>query len=269
MTILTSNGSFAKAYMSLFDAKIVSIRKMTEADFIKNISKARVIIHNAASIQCDNQSEYIKCNFDFTRKLVDWLEKYNPNVNLIFLSSMSILDNTDDAKYANTIDMSPYAYSKYLAETYCLRSQLKNVSCIRFSTLFYGDRSKDGLSNLIYNAVNDGEINIINNGEATRNFIPIEVAAKYVKKVIDISPSPKRTYNIASIKIHSYHDIAKIISNIMPNVRIIDNKTDSKPVKVLDNFNTKDIKYLGEINFSIDNYIEKNIIELMRETGNI
>jgi nucleoside-diphosphate-sugar epimerase len=251
MTILTAGGSFAEVYSKKFDAEIVSIREVGEDVFVQKLSKATTIIHNAATIAVADMEQALTRNFDFTRFIVKKLAELNPNAHLIFLSSMSILSPVNSEAYDDALAMTPYAYSKYLAETYCLKSSLQHVSCVRFSTLFFRDPQKDGLSKMVREAAINGKITTYNGGEALRNFLPIGVAAKYVNKVAQLKESQKQTYNLAAPHPTSFADTAAWLQEFAPELVHEDITVPAPKIPVLANFNRTDIDSLGEIQFSL------------------
>lgn len=263
MITLTANGSFAKSFTSQFSAEIASVRDMAKEDFIQKISGSDIVLHNASSINAASIDVYLENNFDFTRFLVRQLKEHNTEAHLILLSSMSILDSTDDSRYANVLEMTPYAYSKYLAESYTLKSDLPHVSSVRFSTLFYRDPSKDGLSKLIYDAVTANRITIYNNGEAKRNFIPLAVAAQYVEKIASRKTAEKQTYTITAPEATSFMQVVDILKAAIPNLTI-ENKDISFAPLVLSEFSSKSIDTLGRIDFSLKESILEYVKELQK-----
>jgi nucleoside-diphosphate-sugar epimerase len=259
MTILTGGGSFAHAYTKQFNAQIASIRQLGEKAFLDATKKASIVIHNAATTESSDLDLSLERNFDFTRFLVQNLQKQNPSVHLIFLSSMSILSSSDDKVYGEVIKMTPYAYSKYLAETYCLKSPLNRVSCVRFSTLFFKDPQKDGLSKLVNEAHSTGKITLINNGEAKRNFLPVEIAARYIEKISKLPVVGKQIFTLASPQSTSFGEVAKILQRLLPKLEV-DNIVMSLSNPVLADFSSDSIDKLGQINFSL----EKNIANYLK-----
>jgi nucleoside-diphosphate-sugar epimerase len=259
MTILTARGSFSEEYLSKYPGEVASTRELTDKAFRQKISTADVIIHNASTIDCSSIDLCLERNFDFTRKLIGIIKDVNPDVRLIFLSSMSLLDPSDYTKYGNPLDMTPYAYSKYLSETYILRSDLVNMLCVRFSTLFYRDPEKDGLSRLVSEAVQAKKIKLYNNGEARRNFIPLEIAAQYVNKVVVDNQLDKKVFNIVNTSSTSFADVGSTLKRLLPELEI-ENINSQTNTDVLSEFGTEDIDLLGRIDFdlsdSIANYYE-------------
>lgn len=256
MITLTANGSFAKNFTAQFNAEIASTREISEKEFIKKISTSDTILHNASSISVTDVDILLENNFDFTRFLVRQLREHNSEAHLIFLSSMSILDANDDSHYANVLEMTPYAYSKYLAESYVLKSTLHHVSSVRFSTLFYRDPTKDGLSKLIHDAVTTKKVTVYNNGEAKRNFIPLDIAAKYVEKITRQKPDRKEIYTLAAPEATSFADVVAILKELVPDLKI-DNKEITTAPHVLSDFSPTSIDRLGHIDFSLKDEIIK------------
>ena len=261
MTILTAKGSFAKAYGTQFTAEVTSIRERGEAKFNKKLTQAQVIIHNASTITSTDLTTCLDRNFDFTRFVVKQVEGNSHAPHLVHISSMSILDPTNDSVYGDVIAMTPYAYSKYLAETFCLKSSVERLSCVRFSTLFYKDPTKDGLSKLIYDAVRTKKITIFNGGEARRNFLPLDTAAAYVHKITEIQKPQKDIYTLAAPVSTSFYDVVQLLKKHVPDL-VIEDKQISNGAPVLAEFSTASIDRLGRIDFSLEDEIIAYMTEL-------
>lgn len=259
--VLTGYGSFANAYLKHDDAAIASIRELGKSSFIKRLIESDVIIHNAATINSSDEDLLVERNFDFTRFVIKVLEDHNPSAHLILLSSMSMLDASNDKAYANVLSMSPYAYSKYLAETFCLRSSLAHISSVRFSTLFYRDPEKDGLSKLVFDATQNGNITIYDHGQAERNFLPVDVAAQYTKKISRLKEREKRTYTIAAPHSIQFSEVATILKDCLSELQVTDLPSATKSL-VLSKFHLDDIRLLGQIDFSIRDEIISYVQEL-------
>lgn len=263
MIILTAYGSFADAFIAKYKAMVASSRELERNDYIQTISQSKVIIHNASTIKPSSLDTYISNNFDSTRFIIQSSEKINTSVHIIILSSMSILDVKNSRLYADVSEMTPYAYSKYLSETYSLKSELNHISCVRFSTIFYMNPEKDGLSKLIYDAVKTKHVTIYNNGEAHRDFIPLEIAVDYIQK-ISLNPLlEKTTYTLCSGVTTSFKEILDILIEHIPELVVSNIDMDHMP-SVLSKFHTDDIEKLGQINFVLKNYIVKYIHELQQ-----
>lgn len=256
MILFTASGALAEAFCNQYDCKIISARLVEDKELSENIKKATVIVHNAALIVSDDLGKFVNDNFGLTKKIVDMALKCNPNVKFINISSMSFLK--DDENYMDPQSMSNYAFSKYLAELYCLKQSL-SVCNVRFSTLFYGDHKKDGLSNLAYQAITKKEIVIYNNAEARRDFIPIDIAAQYLFKLVKTSVMPK-ILNIVSGKSIEFNFFVKKIIEFDNTVKI--NNMITLTPDVLHTFSHEGIRNLGEINFDIEDSFKKYILKL-------
>lgn len=261
MILFTASGALASAFSEQYSCKIISARLMRDQELSENIKIASVIIHNAALIVSDDLSKLVDDNFGLTKKLVDLSIRINPSVRFINISSMSFLK--DEINYMDSSLMSSYAFSKYLAELYCLK-QSHAICNVRFSTLFYANQKRDGLSNLAYDAVVKKQITIYNDGKAKRDFIPIDIATQYLHKLTGIDILPK-IVNIVSGNSIGFDFFVEKIKAFNSNIKII-NITSETP-NVLCSFSKQDIEKLGEIGFSVEEYFENYILKLNESTN--
>src|ERR1019366_4441645 len=158
MILFTAGGSISTEFKSQFPCEIISARSMTDQQLEDCIRGFSVVIHNAANLICNTFNEAINDNFLLTKRVLDLVHKTKPEMKFLYISSMSILET--DNTYKEIENMNLYSFSKYLAEIYCLKHNHNDLSSVRFSTIFYGDANKDGLSKLIYDAVNNKEITL-------------------------------------------------------------------------------------------------------------
>ncbi len=256
MILFTGTGALAKSFSAFYPCTIVSARHLSDEDLIPYISSTSVIIHNAAVIQAAELSVYTDSNFLLTKRILELVYRINPDAMFINISSMSMLKTQDT--YLQAEDMTDYAFSKYIAEQYCLRHPLKKLSNVRFSTLFYEDPVRDGLSKLAFDAIRTNKIKVYNNGEAKRDFIPMEIAVKYLYKVSQ-QAEPPRKLNIASGDPLSFNHFSNILQFHNPSL-VVENIS-AQTSEVLHIFSKDDIERLGIIKFNIDdafnNYIAK------------
>jgi nucleoside-diphosphate-sugar epimerase len=260
MILLTGGGAFYQAFRQIQECGKISLRHIEDAT--PDIKKSRVIIHNAASINCRTVLDAIADNFLPTVRLVNLCEKVNPGVRLIYLSSMSMLASENE--YMDVEKMTPYSYSKYLSETFIVKSQLANACSVRFSTLFYENPERDGLSKLISDAVNNNEITIYNGGEARRDFIPLDLAVQYVAKLCRYQPK-RKILNIASAQEISFGKVADILQEKIPNLKVNDLPLATNRPQVLSSFSKEHVSELGELEFSVEHEIEDYIKNLRKE----
>lgn len=251
MILFTGSGAIAECFSEIFPCKIISARNLNDYDLTLWIMKADVIIHNAAIINADSFKDYIEGNFILTKRILDLVTEIKPSIKFINISSMSILSNNDEYLLAN--NMTDYAFSKFISEKYCLKNPLVKLTNVRFSTIFYGNEKKDGISKLIYDSVKNNEITIYNNGLALRDIIPLETVCQYLYKLSKFEIYNK-TINIVSGNPISFMDIATILKTKNKNLKI-NNLTTNTSVEVLYNFSKKDVDFLGIINVDIKNEI--------------
>ncbi|MCX8484546.1 MAG: NAD-dependent epimerase/dehydratase family protein [Bacteroidia bacterium] len=195
MIIFTGGGAIANEFSKRFDCQIISARRLSDVELTEQFKKATVIIHNSGLIQSDNLNELLKCNLELTKRVIDLAYKVNPNCNFINISSMSILNECDS--YLPSDEMTPYALSKYYSEIYCLNHSFSKLTNVRFSTIFYKNKDKDGISRLAYDAVKYGRIKIYNNGSSCRDVLPVEYVASCLHELAELDLYP-RVLNIAS-----------------------------------------------------------------------
>jgi nucleoside-diphosphate-sugar epimerase len=261
MILFTGGGAVFEAFKKIEDCVYLSFRRTDPAEFREAVSKAEVIVHNAANIGCGTVEEAVADNFLPTFRLVNLCLACNPKLRFIYLGSMSYLAEEHD--FLPVEKMTPYAYSKFLGETFCLKSSLPNVHAVRFSTLFYENPKRDGLSYLVSEAVQHNAINTFNGGSARRDFIPLDIAAAYLAKIVRQNPAEK-VLNIAAGQETSFGEIALFLKKKFPNLRITDLPVENEN-QVLSQFSKHSIRQMGEIPFSLEDRIEKYIQRLQAE----
>lgn len=259
MILFTGGGSLAIAFKKKYDCEIISARKLTDEQLKNTLKNAKIIFHNAALVNSTDLNSLIASNFVLTKRIIDLAAEVNPSVNFINISSMSFLGLNGDIDAMHS--MSPYAISKYMAEVYCLNHKIRTTS-IRFSTIFYGNPIKDGLSKLAYEAVIKGSVDIFNNGDAKRDFIPIEIVVEYLNKLTTILHLPA-VINIVSGKPTQFKEFIEHVRILNPNIVV--NNIDGFTKEVLSDFSKRDIVLLGEIEFSIFDFFTKYVNKLYED----
>jgi nucleoside-diphosphate-sugar epimerase len=262
MILFTGSGQLAFAFAEMYDCKIISARNLDDINLSDAIRHASVIIHNAALIDSKNVLDLIEANFILTTRIVEIVRNVNPDVKFINISSMSFLK--DENNYLPTESMSDYAYSKYIAETYCKRQPLNAIN-VRFSTIFYGNEKKDGLSKLVYDCIYSGILTIYNDGTACSDFIPLPIACQYLYKIA-ISDFKKNVINLVSGDSVSFKFFVERLVKLKPNTKVINVKLDTPAI--LCDFSKKDIRDLGEITFNMDELFD-NFFYKLNENFNL
>jgi nucleoside-diphosphate-sugar epimerase len=265
MILFTGSGSLAAAYKKKYNCKVLSVRKLNDEELISWIEKAKVIIHNSALINSNSIQELLESNVVLTQRILNLAYKFNPTVKFVNISSMSFLktwDTCKDAKYMNN-----YAFSKFTSEQLCLRHDLKDLTNVRFSTLFYKDKNKDGISKLIADAVKYNEITLLNDGLAKRDVLPLTIAVDYLNKITKIEHSNK-TINLVNGHAISFRDIANILKRDNDTLVLRNQVVDIVNPPILSDFSKKDVRKLGQIKFDLGKEI-LNYKKILHENSNI
>lgn len=259
MILFTGSGSLAAEYSRLYDCRIISARTLNDDQLSTHIAEADVIVHNAALVADREISIMVDSNFNLTKRVVDLSKRVNPGVKMINISSMSFLKNDED--YLDVRSMSTYAFSKYLGEVYCIRQAEVDICNVRFSTIFYEDKTKDGLSRLGYDGLANGTVTIYNNGAALRDFIPLTIAVEYLHKLAT-KWTANNVLNIVSGEPLSFKHFVNLICKYKSGVKIEDISSEAHTPEVLHTFSKKHIEELGEIDFSIDGIFQNYLTTL-------
>ena len=205
---LTGHGVLADSFSQVRKVNIHSFRKLSDADVSDIVKASDVIIHNSANTRGKKPMELVRDNLSQTKRIVQIIRKTKPEVQFIYIGSMSYL--TDDG-YMELHEMTPYAYTKFLSEMITVMNMV-NYKCIRFSTLFYKNDERDGLSRLIKVAKDQKIIQLINSGSARRDYLPIQIAAKYLDDALTADTRP--IVNICSGVETSFFQVAKILQRL-------------------------------------------------------
>ena len=177
-------GSEFIKYLDNFDTISLRYGEINEQQKSK-LSDCDVLIHCGALLN-GSFNDLFNSNTLLTKNILDHLILENPNVHFIYFSTMSLLQKKQNILpdgYLDFRDMTDYALSKYVSEILCSRYRIP-ITIVRFSTLFYKNPTRDGLSKLVFDAVKNNKITIYNNGVAKRDFLPLDVAARYIVKLI-------------------------------------------------------------------------------------
>jgi nucleoside-diphosphate-sugar epimerase len=268
ISISGANGAFGSEIVRHLDNyKTVSLRYGGLGDLErKKLSECEVFVHCGGLLR-GSYDELFKSNVLLTKDILDYLTAENPKVHFVYLSSMSLLRKRPKVRsrdYLEFWEMTDYAVSKYISEILCMYSKIP-TTVVRFSTLFCRDPMRDGLSRLVFDAVNQKKITILDNGMSRRDFLPLDIAAKYVIKMIGNESLYGRTLNIVSGRETSFREIADFLSSKVRSLAIQDlpnQPLDSVPT----DFGTKDISLLGEIKFDLFEEIEKYRKSLLDNT---
>jgi nucleoside-diphosphate-sugar epimerase len=202
MITLTGHGALAEAYLKVNpEAYVHSFRSLPDDKIESILKNTTILIHNSAG----QTKEDAEGNLQLTKRTVYQVIKHNPSIKFLYIGSMSYLN---EHGYLPESRMSAYAYSKFIGEKFC-QAVIPQIRIIRFSSLFYRNPERDGLSYMISEAVFKHKIILINEGIQTRDWLPIGMAAKEIHRVITTSAEPITT--VASGNQHTFFSLAKII----------------------------------------------------------
>lgn len=218
--MLTGGGALAAAIQQQTGAEICSVRRLNDQELASCVEQAEVVIHNAANLTCATIEEALADNFVLSKRVIDACAAASHQPLLVLISSMSFLKTADEYRPLN--ELSNYALSKYLAEHYCLQHSYNRKLVVRFSTLFYGDNVRDGLSRLCYDAVKNKSIELLNEGAARRDFIPLPLAVEaLLAHIRQIGQQPAlQVSNIASGQSVSFADITRQLAVLIPGLQV-------------------------------------------------
>jgi nucleoside-diphosphate-sugar epimerase len=258
MIIFTGGGAIYETFAERYPCKKISIRQEGPEQLVRGLADRDIVVHNAANLSPADPGTAVEDNFILTKRLVDALLHSGGKTPLIFISSMSMLGK--GGAYKSPAEMNPYAFSKYIAELYCFKSGLP-VTSVRFSTLFYKNVARDGLSKMIADAVATGQIQLINGGKDTRDFIPLTVAMEYLYKVTGVVHNGA-VYNIASGNSVSFAEAAAMVKQAMPQITISSIEKNLSAPFVLSEFGKDDIGKLGVLPLNLQDHIREYIGQL-------
>ena len=260
MILFTGRGDLFSSFNKKYTSNVISVRNLTNNELIEIFRKANVVIHNAADLICTDLKTAVENNFSLTKRVIDLLFEVNANAKFINIASMSFLENENT--YKNVEEMSLYAYSKYLAETYCLQMKLKQIVSVRFSTLFYQQPAKDGLSKLINDAVVSKKVTLINDGVAYRNFLPLEIATNYLYQIANIDFARlDKTINLVSSKKYNFKHVVNFLQTLVPGL-VVENQIIKDLPEILSDFSIEKLKYLKIDDFDLEKYIESYFMRI-------
>jgi nucleoside-diphosphate-sugar epimerase len=192
-----ASGGLGRDFVRQFpDTRAVSVRYgdyKSYENLSKELERADTLVHSAALIDSSNINALTEANVLLVSDIINILNCINRKMKVIFISSMSQLDKLGMIR--PTYTMSSYTFSKHIMEAYVQRrAHIFDTKIVRFSTLFYRDPSRDGLSKIIKTAKASGKASV---AAVYRDFLPIDVACRYLRGLCD-NESNSRVFNIGS-----------------------------------------------------------------------
>ena len=205
-----AGGHLGKKFLDLYpNTEPLSVRYGDNTKFIalsKSLESADVLIHASANLAPKDIDTAIKDNVILPFDILDMAGKVNPNTHIILISSMSLLG--EDGQPKKLRDMTIYAASKFIMEELAMSVAKNPITIVRFSSLFYFDHMKDGLSKMVYTAWKNKSVVA---SDCRRDFLPVWVACRWLNKLCANKTWYNRTINLASGTSVNMMDIAKYL----------------------------------------------------------
>lgn len=183
-----------------------------------------VIVHLAALCidqeSIDKPQEYMLTNVLGTINVLECARKLKIK-KVVFISSAGVYN-----------PRTPYAYSKFDAESWCnMYSQLYNMIVYRLRLFnVYGEGNDKGVINNFIKSIKEGKPIIVHNdGEYYRDYIHVKDVVEDITICVegDIGPH-NNSYDIGTGKAYSVNEIIAMLSNITgKKIQIINEKVDN------------------------------------------
>ncbi|MDU8884645.1 SDR family oxidoreductase [Yeosuana sp. MJ-SS3] len=228
------------------------------------------IVHLAAKTvtpMSDNGfHEFDQINHWGTSILVDAINSVKSVKNIIYLSSFSVYGiykskfNEND----NPMPYSNYGKSKFLGEKEILLRLPKSINkfILRSGVLYgctIGYKPNTVLNKFIFEAHFSNKIQIFGDGNQKRSFIHVQRLSETISGVITNTAIKSGVYNILD---HSYsvNDLAKILTQIYPNIDLIYMNRDHsmKSIEIESNYNLNSLLNLKQAK-NIDYYLKREL----------
>lgn len=244
---------------------------LSDINFIQRLMDFDVIIHAATYGQpirfMQNQIKTIMLN---TSSTIELIKKLKPNGKFLFLSSSEIYSGLKKDFYSET-DIGTtnpshpracYIESKRCGETICNSFNDNNIKIVRLCLAYgTGIRKSDtrAMNSFILNGLKDGEINLMDDGSAKRNYIYISNAINMMWNIL--LHGKETVYNVGGKSEVSIRELAEMINHQLGVPLCLGSK--SGLVGSPDSVNLDLSKYESEFgvkdNISLDSGIRKVI----------
>ncbi|MFW0696457.1 NAD-dependent epimerase/dehydratase family protein [Aliarcobacter butzleri] len=268
--IIGRNSNLTNQLSSKFlDCNILSSREILSSSKILNELKEQldinIIFNNfQAAINLnkfDNLESYISNSIVVTSRILDFIKNNRIKVNkIIYTSSSSVYGNNilckenDELKPMN-LHASLKVSNEKLVEKFCMENSI-DYTIARIFNMYGGDDNFSIISKIIKAYKNNEELNIVNNGNAIRDFIHIEDVVDIYSKILD--KKDIKILNIGSGNGSSIKNILDFLYN--HNIKIKTKNIQREELKI----STADISKLKELLkkdtfFEVEDYLKKEL----------
>ena len=268
--IIGRNSNLTNQLSSKFlDCNILSSREILSSSKILNELKEQldinIIFNNfQAAINLnkfDNLESYISNSIVVTSRILDFIKNNRIKVNKIIYTSSSsvygnnILCNENDELKPMNLHASLKVANEKLVEKFCIENSI-DYTIARIFNMYGGDDNFSIISKIIKAYKNNEELNIVNNGNAIRDFIHIEDVVDIYSKILD--KKDIKILNIGSGNGSSIKNILDFLNN--HNIKIKTKNIQREELKI----STADISKLKELLkkhtfFGVEDYLKKEL----------
>ncbi|RZV17740.1 NAD-dependent epimerase/dehydratase family protein [Aliarcobacter butzleri] len=268
--IIGRNSNLTNQLSSKFlDCNILSSREILSSSKILNELKEQldinIIFNNfQAAINLnkfDNLESYISNSIVVTSRILDFIKNNRIKVNkIIYTSSSSVYGNNilckenDELKPMN-LHASLKVSNEKLVEKFCIENNI-DYTITRIFNMYGGDDNFSIISKIIKAYKNNEELNIVNNGNAIRDFIHIEDVVDIYSKILD--KKYIKILNIGSGNGSSIKNILDFLYN--HNIKIKTKNIQREELKI----STADLSKLKKLFkkdtfFEVEDYLKKEL----------
>ena len=268
---IIGKGSNLSSFLSkkIINSKLISSREILtnieELNVLKDNLPINIIFNNfqpATKLnEFVNLENYVVNSILTTSKVLDFIKNNQIVVNKIIYTSSSsvygnnILCNENDELKPMNLHASLKVANEKLVENFCIENSI-DYTIARIFNMYGGDDNFSIISKIIKAYKNNEELNIVNNGNAIRDFIHIEDVVDIYSKILD--KKDIKILNIGSGNGSSIKNILDFLNN--HNIKIKTKNIQREELKI----STADISKLKELLkkdtfFEVEDYLKKEL----------
>ena len=268
---IIGKGSNLSSFLSkkIINSKLISSREILtnieELNVLKDNLPINIIFNNfqpATKLnEFVNLENYVVNSILTTSKVLDFIKNNQIVVNKIIYTSSSsvygnnILCNENDELKPMNLHASLKVANEKLVEKFCIENSI-DYTIARIFNMYGGDDNFSIISKIIKANKNNEELNIVNNGNAIRDFIHIEDVVDIYSKILD--KKDIKILNIGSGNGSSIKNILDFLNN--HNIKIKTKNIQREELKI----STADISKLKELLkkdtfFGVEDYLKKEL----------
>ena len=268
---IIGKGSNLSSFLSkkIINSKLISSREILtnieELNVLKDNLPINIIFNNfqpATKLnEFVNLENYVVNSILTTSKVLDFIKNNRIVVNKIIYTSSSsvygnnILCNENDELKPMNLHASLKVANEKLVEKFCIENSI-DYTIARIFNMYGGDDNFSIISKIIKAYKNNEELNIVNNGNAIRDFIHIEDVVDIYSKILD--KKDIKILNIGSGNGSSIKNILDFLNN--HNIKIKTKNIQREELKI----STADISKLKELLkkdtfFGVEDYLKKEL----------